>query len=203
MVIFSATEIPPSQQESEPSPPSSPHAWLTLPSRPPSVKFGYPPKPLPETAGRLSTIPLTRGEQLIVTSLPPKSPQQQRRRRPSVKELDAQLSAPSPPRDRSAPRPSALAESPLAEGDIPVESKNTVRLPGDAGYLLHRVVPDDNSCLFSAIGVVFEGGMGKAQELRKGEQKRGGSRGGRELLLICAAQSSPTRSRPTPSRTRM
>lgn len=30
-----------------------------------------------------------------------------------------------------------------------------------------RVVPDDNSCLFSSIGVVFEGGMGAAQKLRQ------------------------------------
>lgn len=41
-------------------------------------------------------------------------------------------------------------------------------LPGrDAGHLTLRVVPDDNSCLFSALGVVFEGGIESAQKLRK------------------------------------
>ncbi|RSH88513.1 ubiquitin-specific protease otu1 [Apiotrichum porosum] len=140
-VIFSHTEIPPSQQE---------------------ISYGYPPKKLPDTAGRLASIPITKGEQLIVTALPPKSPL--RRRRPSVKELDEQLSAPLPPRDRGAPE--AVVESPLAEGDIPVEPKETIKMPGDAGHLQLRVVPDDNSCLFSAIGVVFEGGISAAQKLR-------------------------------------
>ena len=41
-------------------------------------------------------------------------------------------------------------------------------MPGDGGILLLRKVPDDNSCLFSAIGVVFEGGIDAAQKLRKG-----------------------------------
>jgi len=42
-----------------------------------------------------------------------------------------------------------------------------VKLPGDNGFLELRVVPDDNSCLFSAIGVVFLGGIDSAQELRR------------------------------------
>ncbi len=38
----------------------------------------------------------------------------------------------------------------------------SIQLPGrDNGWLQLRVVPDDNSCLFSAVGVVSEGGMGK------------------------------------------
>jgi ubiquitin thioesterase OTU1 len=41
-----------------------------------------------------------------------------------------------------------------------------VELPGDNGFLELRKVPDDNSCLFSAIGVVFLGGMDEAQGLR-------------------------------------
>jgi len=98
-----------------------------------------------------------------VTARPPKSPI--RRRRPSVKELDARLSAPSPPRDKSAPPP-PVPESP--GGNVPVETTNSIRLPGDAGYLQLRIVPDDNACLFSAVGVVFEGGIEAAQKLRKG-----------------------------------
>jgi ubiquitin thioesterase OTU1 len=41
-----------------------------------------------------------------------------------------------------------------------------VELPGDNGFLELRVVPDDNSCLFSAVGVVFEGGIEAAGKLR-------------------------------------
>ncbi|EJT48662.1 hypothetical protein A1Q1_02299 [Trichosporon asahii var. asahii CBS 2479] len=146
VLIFSASEIPPSQQE---------------------IKYGYPPKPLPETSGRLSSIPLTRGEQLIVTSNPNKlrspSASPVRRRRPSVKELDAELSAPRSP-------PPRARDSPLLENEIPLETKDSVQVKGhDAGYIQLRIVPDDNSCLFSSVAVVFEGGLDKAQELRKGK----------------------------------
>ncbi|GMK57307.1 hypothetical protein CspeluHIS016_0401410 [Cutaneotrichosporon spelunceum] len=142
VVIFSSTEIPPSEQE---------------------IKFGYPPKPLPETAGRLASIPITRGEQLIVTAVPHILRSPKRQRRLSVKELDAELSAPQPPR---APAP--VAESPLAANDMPLEAAESVALPGrDAGFLQLRIVPDDNSCLFSAVSVVFEGGIDAAQKLRK------------------------------------
>ncbi len=96
-----------------------------------------------------------------MTQVPNRSPRRQRR--PSVKELDAELSAPQPP----APAP--VAESPLPAGDIPLEASESVALPGrDAGFLQLRVVPDDNSCLFSAVAVVFEGGIEAAQKLRKG-----------------------------------
>lgn len=86
-----------------------------------------------------------------------------RRRRPSVKELDAELSAPRSP-------PVRVRDSPLMENEIPLETKDSVQVKGhDAGYVQLRIVPDDNSCLFSSVAVVFEGGMDKAQELRKGE----------------------------------
>lgn len=39
-------------------------------------------------------------------------------------------------------------------------------MPGDAGTLELRIVPDDNSCLFSAVAVVFEGGLEAAGSLR-------------------------------------
>jgi ubiquitin thioesterase OTU1 len=42
-----------------------------------------------------------------------------------------------------------------------------VLLPGDAGTLELRKVPDDNACLFSAVGLVFEGGIEGANCLRK------------------------------------
>jgi ubiquitin thioesterase OTU1 len=47
------------------------------------------------------------------------------------------------------------------------EGTTSVELPGDNGFLELRVVPDDNSCLFSAIGVVFLGGIEIAGDLRR------------------------------------
>lgn len=34
--------------------------------------------------------------------------------------------------------------------------------------ILFKVVPDDNSCLFSSVALVFEGSMSKAPMIRKG-----------------------------------
>lgn len=131
------------------------------------VKFGYPPKALPEVDGPLSAIPITRGEQIIVTSVPaplltalPRQRLVETPPAPSVKALNDSLSGPVPLRP----------DSPLAENDIPTESAESVPLPGrDAGFLQLRVVPDDNSCLFSAVGIVFEGDITAAPRLRKGD----------------------------------
>lgn len=80
-----------------------------------------------------------------------------------MKELDAELSAPRSP-------PPRARDSPLLENEIPLETKDSVQVKGhDAGYIQLRIVPDDNSCLFSSVAVVFEGGLDKAQELRKGK----------------------------------
>ena len=79
-----------------------------------------------------------------------------------MKELDAELSAPRSP-------PPRARDSPLLENEIPLETKDSVQVKGhDAGYVQLRIVPDDNSCLFSSVAVGLEGGMDKAQELRKG-----------------------------------
>ncbi|WWC88636.1 uncharacterized protein L201_003549 [Kwoniella dendrophila CBS 6074] len=158
VLIFSSTEIPPSEQE---------------------LKFSYPPKLLPEIQSPLSSIPITKGEQIIVTSAPSTTTSQAPSTSgnistsssststgtptpaPSIKAINETISAPSPVHPT---RP----ESPLAQNDIPLETNDSVALPGrDAGYLQLRVVPDDNSCLFSAIGVIFEGGIESAQKLRK------------------------------------
>lgn len=70
------------------------------------------------------------------------------------------MSAPTPPRP----------QTPLGTADMPLERAESIAMPGrDAGFLQLRVVPDDNSCLFSAVGVVFEGGIEKAPALRKSE----------------------------------
>ena len=36
-------------------------------------------------------------------------------------------------------------------------------------HVIFQVVPDDNSCLFSSVALVFEGGMGRAQSIRRSE----------------------------------
>lgn len=126
------------------------------------VKFGYPPKPLPVTSGTLSSIPITRGEQVIVTSVPATTTLPQSQPQPPTRE-------PTPAPSTKAVNQTLSAPSPLSESDIPVESAESVALPGrDAGFLQLRVVPDDNSCLFSAVGVVFEGGVEGGKGLRKG-----------------------------------
>lgn len=159
-LLFSITEIPPAEQE---------------------LKYGYPPKPLPLSDQPLASIPIARGEQIIVTinsnpgamnSTQVSSSSAQTplstTPAPSIKALNQAISAPSPLAPQTASSSRQRAESPLAESDIPVETTDSVAVPGrDAGYLQLRVVPDDNSCLFSAIGIIFEGGMGAAQSLRK------------------------------------
>ncbi|KAJ3556450.1 hypothetical protein NM688_g2021 [Phlebia brevispora] len=55
-------------------------------------------------------------------------------------------------------RPS-FAAAPSAGGPDSVEM--------DGGYLVHRIVPDDNSCLFSSIALIFEQDISKAQNIRK------------------------------------
>lgn len=41
-----------------------------------------------------------------------------------------------------------------------------MRLP-DGSCVVRRVIPSDNSCLFTAVGYVMENNRGKAAELRK------------------------------------
>lgn len=56
----------------------------------------------------------------------------------------------------------------------------------------HRIVPDDNSCLFSSIGIVFKGGYSdsvtnqlRQSESREVELERGGF-GAYELVTVVA-----------------
>ncbi|GJE90719.1 OTU-domain-containing protein [Phanerochaete sordida] len=136
--IFAVTEIPPSQQE---------------------LKAGYPPHALtliPELP--LESLGLKAGEQLMVTQMrgatrPPPAANAVSDVAPAAPMTGltrAQATGPSTP----APAPSAPASGP----DY---------VPTEGGYLVHRIVPDDNSCLFNAIALVFEQDMSKAQQVRK------------------------------------
>ena len=105
----------------------------------------------------MASVPITRGEQIIVTE--------------SEETPDA-VSAPAPPVNTVLDSPTAQ----VPRDDIPetpAEVSESVAVTGiDGGFLQLRVVPDDNSCLFSALGVVFEGGIEGGKALREGGTSR-------------------------------
>ncbi|KAL4894346.1 hypothetical protein BDV59DRAFT_176271 [Aspergillus ambiguus] len=116
------------------------------------VKYGYPDlKPL-----ALNDFPADRnitelginlnGEQLIVTKKETASD-------------ESTLAEPAPTQQRSQP-----AETATAEGgpDDPPE----IPSPEHAGTFVLRIMPDDNSCLFRAVGSAIMGGMDTMNELR-------------------------------------
>lgn len=120
------------------------------------VKYGYPDlKPLPlnafQSTQKLSEIGINlNGEQLIVAQ----------------KEGVAQLSAPSVPESTPAALPSkpAPVSQPLhgKSADDPPE----IASPQHAGTFVLRVMPDDNSCLFRAVGAAVMDDMDTMVELR-------------------------------------
>ncbi|EKM55136.1 uncharacterized protein PHACADRAFT_255547 [Phanerochaete carnosa HHB-10118-sp] len=138
--IFAVTEIPPSQQE---------------------LKAGYPPHSLtliPELP--LESLGLKTGEQLIVTQKPGAA----RTAAPAANTVsNASPAAPMTGLTRSQlSEPVVLTPAPAA----PQESGPDY-VPTEGGYLVHRIVPDDNSCLFSSIALIFEQDMSKAPQIRK------------------------------------
>jgi ubiquitin thioesterase OTU1 len=130
-----------------------------------TVKYSYPPKPL-LGSGYLSSIPITKGEQLIIsistTPISAPIPSRITTPAPSIKATNEKLSAPS----RLTPQPASQAPTPTPKPTTETNKPDSVELPGGNGFLELRVVPDDNSCLFSAIGVVFLGGIESAGDLR-------------------------------------
>ncbi|KAI0064472.1 OTU-domain-containing protein [Artomyces pyxidatus] len=141
--IFEASEIPPSSQD---------------------LKVGYPPKPLTAVIPELplSSLGIASGDQLIVTQKPGTAPS------PTT----------SAPRPAPASQPSAASRSkprdalPFSFGEAstpapPVKSTGPDQVRTEGGFLVHRVVPDDNSCLFSSVALVFEQDMRKASTIRQ------------------------------------
>ncbi|KAJ7940435.1 hypothetical protein B0H13DRAFT_1849691 [Mycena leptocephala] len=115
-----------------------------LPSRQ-SLKSGYPPRALtivPELP--VSSLGLSAGEQIIVSEI-------------------VEASAPSSraPAVSPASRPTPVSAAPPASASGP-DAVET-----DGSFLVHRVVPDDNSCLFSSVALIFEQDMKKAQKMRE------------------------------------
>jgi len=127
------------------------------------LKSGYPPRTLaivPELP--LSSLGLQAGEQLIVSENPDLS------RKPAS--ASSVVNVPTSTTS-SRPPPSAARSSTLnAATSVPAQPS----APGvpdhvetGGGVLLHRIVPDDNSCLFSSVALIFEQDITKAPELRK------------------------------------
>ncbi|KAJ7685374.1 hypothetical protein DFH06DRAFT_1264634 [Mycena polygramma] len=150
--IYAVTEIPPSRQ---------------------NLKSGYPPRTLtvvPELP--LSSLGLSAGEQIIVSDNgsgdvnkphPPSSPFLNPSSSSSSRTPHAVSTAPSsrapPASPPSRPTPAAVRPPASASGPDAVET--------DGSFLVHRVVPDDNACLFSSVALIFEQDMQKAQKMRE------------------------------------
>ena len=86
---------------------------------------------------------------------------------PSVnKPVTRTSSAPAQP--QPAARPAApRASTPPPSRTQPSSSSGPETVRTDAGILVHRVVPDDNSCLFASIGIIFEQSQSAAPKLRQ------------------------------------
>ncbi|KZT11322.1 OTU-domain-containing protein [Laetiporus sulphureus 93-53] len=139
--IFSVTEIPPSQQD---------------------LKAGYPPHPLtliPELP--LSSLGLKAGDQLtlIQKASAPSAPATFQSTSAAVSSLGSQAAAMTGMTASQARSP----EPPASKG----RSTGPDVVPMEGGYLVHRIVPDDNSCLFSSVALVFEQDISKAPKMRQ------------------------------------
>ncbi|KAH0827030.1 hypothetical protein J3R83DRAFT_4711 [Lanmaoa asiatica] len=121
---------------------------FTLSEIPPSqqeIRSGYPPRTLtlvPELP--LSSLGLQAGEQIIVNQKVPTA-----------------TTTNSP-----APNPASRAPAP-ARQTAASQSTGPASVPTSSGVLVHRVVPDDNSCLFSSISLIFEQDITKAHKMRQ------------------------------------
>ncbi|OCB85931.1 OTU-domain-containing protein [Sanghuangporus baumii] len=132
------------------------------------LKSGYPPHQLtliPELP--VSSLGLKPGDQIILTHKPGAAPAPASASASAP--FDPQATSPPPPMPLSAgapPRSAGLRESYLAMPSTP-SAGGTDYVSTESGVLVHRVVPDDNSCLFSCIALVFEQDISKAQSIRK------------------------------------
>ncbi|KAG7447953.1 OTU-domain-containing protein [Guyanagaster necrorhizus] len=125
-----------------------------LPSRQ-ILKHGYPPQSL-ALIGELpiSSLGLTRGDQLIVSEEPGHAPDPPR---------------PSPSANLAfRPATSArIASIPAIPASSLAAANTSEHVPTEGGVLIHRVVPDDNSCLFSSVALIFEQDIAKAPQMRQ------------------------------------
>ncbi|KAJ6525646.1 hypothetical protein B0H19DRAFT_1198185 [Mycena capillaripes] len=154
--IFAATEILPSRQD---------------------LKSGYPPRTLtivPELP--LSSLGLSAGEQIIVSEIAeasgitrPNKPQSSSSPflNPTSSSSSRATPAVSPAPSSRAPPASFPSRPILPAVTPPASASGPDAVETDGSFLVHRVVPDDNSCLFSSIALIFEQDIKKAQKLRE------------------------------------
>jgi len=128
------------------------------------LKSGYPPQSLtvvPELP--FSSLGIKKGEQIIVSQ----RAEAASRRPASPPKLytagSGSLAAPNTSTDRGAGAPAVIPS-----GAVTAENaKEPDAVAMDGGFLVHRVVPDDNSCLFSSVALIFEQDIAKASRLRQ------------------------------------
>ncbi|KAJ7343289.1 hypothetical protein DFH08DRAFT_872265 [Mycena albidolilacea] len=146
-----------------------------LPSRQ-ALKSGYPPRTLtivPELP--MSSLGLAPGEQIIVSEIAEDSgiartashaasspflnptSSSSSRGAPAAASVPSSRAPPASPPSR--PTPATRAPTTASSGPDAVET--------DGSFLVHRVVPDDNACLFSSVALIFEQDTKKAQKLRE------------------------------------
>ncbi|THV04199.1 OTU-domain-containing protein [Dendrothele bispora CBS 962.96] len=131
-----------------------------LPSRQ-TLKTGYPPRDLtivPELP--LSSLGLKAGDQIIVSGdTESSSSSQSDSTTPTSQSSRTVASRAAPLSSTSAIPRTTYPTGPSTNGPEHVIT--------DGGVLVHRVVPDDNSCLFSSIALVFEQDTTKATKIRE------------------------------------
>ncbi|KAL1958453.1 hypothetical protein VTO42DRAFT_4317 [Malbranchea cinnamomea] len=149
------------------------------------VKYGYPPKPLrldqfDQGAKLADTGVKLNGEQLIITrkegsaassSTPSlhQQQQQQQQKRPPAAAVAAVASQPSRGDGLSAAQspdnPSLLSLNRKTHTDVENDPPE-VASPDHSGTIVLRIMPDDNSCLFRAVGSAVLGAIDAMAELR-------------------------------------
>ncbi|KAF8503268.1 OTU-domain-containing protein [Russula emetica] len=147
--IFAVSEIPPSAQD---------------------LKAGYPPRALTAVIPELplSSLGIAPGDQLIVIqksgsaaapTLSSSSPVN-----PAYPGHTPAAATRPTPSSNSNPRQVAPTRTTLSTTE---DDGRPDYVTMDGGYLIHRIVPDDNSCMFASIALVFEQDMRKAPMIRQ------------------------------------
>ncbi|KAI9797957.1 MAG: ubiquitin-specific protease otu1 [Piccolia ochrophora] len=120
------------------------------------IKYGYPPRSLslsahPATTPLSDLSPNLDGEQLIVSDAASPPPPQ-----------TSKDPSPPPPRTDPAPSSNTIPRAPTASANDAPE----LPLPAHASTMILRIMPDDNSCLFRALGTILLSTVSSATELR-------------------------------------
>ncbi|KAM0754048.1 OTU-domain-containing protein, partial [Meredithblackwellia eburnea MCA 4105] len=142
------------------------HEETQIPSQRQDIRLGFPPKQLDPSTNASSTLEslgIKNGEPVIVSALTEDAPT------PSSKAATPPLATGSttarsipPPTSSSSPVKREINATPPAvpapkrSRDQEPKGSNAEWVEVDGGYLVQRIVPDDNSCLFRAVGLVME-----------------------------------------------